>query len=202
MLDLTGAVKPKSDQLNADDLVGGSMMLEITGVRLVQGDQPIVIDYVGGKGRPYKPCKSMARVLISLWGKNGEVYVGRKIVVYNDANVKWAGKAVGGIRISHMSHIDKDERIMITEARGKKTPHLISKLETQKLNKISAGEYSELANKLLEAKTLAELQEIRVEIKNGRYDNESNNSIGELYKEATSRIRESSENQKTTNGEN
>jgi hypothetical protein len=188
MINLNGTTAPKSDQLNADDMISGSMTLEITNVRVTSGDQPISIDYKGGQGRPYKPCKSMRRVLIGLWGDNGEVFIGRTIIVYNDKNVKWAGKAVGGIRISHMSHIEKDERVLLTETRGKRVPCLIKKLEIEPLNTITAEEYNIFDKRIKEAKTMADLQDIRIDMKNGRYDKESNGGLGQIYGIAKDRI--------------
>lgn len=188
MIDLSNTIQPKSDQLNADDLIAGTLLLEITNVRVSQGDQPISIDYVGGQGRPYKPCKSMRRVLITLWGKDGEKYIGRKLVVFNDKNVKWAGKAVGGIRISHMTDIAKDERIMLTETRGKRVSYTIQKLETEPLNKITAEEYNIFDKRLKEAETMADMQEIRADMKSGRYDKESNEGLGQIYNTAKDRI--------------
>lgn len=119
--DLTYSIQPKSDQLNADDLIGTNRTLVVTGVDANRTpDQPVVIHYEGGDGRPYKPCKSMRRVLIHAWGADGSQWVGRAMTVYRDDSVKWAGEEVGGIRISHLSHIDRPITIALTQTRGKR----------------------------------------------------------------------------------
>jgi len=46
--------------------------------------------------------------------------------------VKWGGLEVGGIRISHMSHIDKPVTIALTATRGNKKPVTVKPLEVQR----------------------------------------------------------------------
>ena len=101
---LSDTVKTKSDQLNADDLLGGSVDVMITGIRRGSADQPIIIDIQGFM--PFKPCKTVRRILIKGWGDNGHSWVGKSLRLYNDPTVKWAGVAIGGIRVSHMSDIE------------------------------------------------------------------------------------------------
>lgn len=123
---LGDTIKPKSDQLNADDLITGPINVTITGVRRGSADQPIVIDIVGHM--PFKPCKTMRRLLIMAWGDNGHEWVGRSMTLYNDPTVKWAGVAIGGIRISHVSHIQKPQSFMLTTSRAKKSEHTVHPL--------------------------------------------------------------------------
>lgn len=124
---LADTIKPKSDQLNADDLLTGPQNITVTGVRRGSADQPVILDIDGGR-MPYKPCKTMRRLLILCWGDNGHEWVGRSMTVYNDPNVKWGGVAVGGIRISHLSHITQPSTHMLTATRGKKAGHTVHPL--------------------------------------------------------------------------
>jgi hypothetical protein len=123
---LRDTIVPKSDQLNADDLLTGPMTVTITEVRRGDKDQPVAIGIVGHQ--PYKPCKSMRRVLISAWGDDGRAWAGRKMTLYCDPNVMFGGVKVGGIRISHLSHIDNDMQMSLTATRGKKAPYLVKVL--------------------------------------------------------------------------
>ena len=126
--DLSRLVEPKSDQLNADDLLPGSITVNVKGVRLSgSSEQPIIIDIDGGY-KPYKPCKSMSRLLMFCWGKNGREWVGRTMTLYNDPTVRWAGVEIGGIRISHLSHIEKAISVALTVTRGKRSPYTVEKL--------------------------------------------------------------------------
>lgn len=132
MADLSYTITPKSDQLNADDLIGANKTLVITDVSASNSpDQPVSIHYQGGDGRPYKPCKSMRRVLIHAWGSESDNWIGKAMVVYRDESVTWAGQAVGGIRISHLSHIDGPITISLTATRGKRKKTTIQKLDFQ-----------------------------------------------------------------------
>lgn len=127
--DLSRLVQPKSDQLNADDLLPGSITVNITNVRLSgSNEQPIIVDIDGG-WKPYKPCKSMSRLLMFCWGKDGRSWIGRSMTLYNDPTVKWAGVEVGGIRISHLSNIDKQISVALTVTRGKRKPYTVEPLK-------------------------------------------------------------------------
>ena len=129
--DITVTVTPKSDQLNADDLIE-PRILTVTGVEWSGSeDQPVWINYEGGDGRPYKPCKSMRRVLIKLWGKDATQWVGRQMEVYCDPMVKFGGSEVGGIRISRVSHIERDTVVTLTITRAKRAPYKIGRLATE-----------------------------------------------------------------------
>lgn len=124
-MNLSTTIIPKSDQLNADDLLAGPLTIKITAVKAGSAEQPVVINYEGDNGRPYKPGKSMRRVLIALWGSDGAAYVGRRLSLYADPDVKFGGVAVGGIRISHASDIKAPLHMMLTETRGKKKPFVV-----------------------------------------------------------------------------
>lgn len=125
---LRDTVQPKSDQLNADDLLSGAVTIKVTAVTRGDGEQPISIHYDDG-GRPYKPCKSMRRVLIHAWGDDGRQWVGKSMTLYCDPEVKFGGVKVGGIRISHLSDIERTMDIALTATRGKRTPYRIEVLK-------------------------------------------------------------------------
>lgn len=133
MIDLSKTIEPSGQQLNADDLIAGPRTITVTGAS--EGgskDQPILIHYEGENGRPYKPCKSMRRLLVKMWGKDGDAYAGRALTLFCDPTVTFGPDAVGGIRISHMSHIERDETMMLTASRGKKKPYQVRKLMAKK----------------------------------------------------------------------
>lgn len=95
MIDMKKAIEAKSNQLNADDLIGGPITVKIIGVKEGSKEQPIVIHYQGDSGKPWLPCKTMCRVLTGAWGLDGSQYVGKHLTLYRDPDVKWAGEAVG-----------------------------------------------------------------------------------------------------------
>jgi hypothetical protein len=127
---LRDTITPKSDQLNADDLLAGPIIVKIMAVkRGSNADQPIDIIIDGGR-QPYKPCKSMRRVMIAAWGDDGREWVGRSMKLYCDPNVKFGGVKVGGIRISHMSGIDTRLSVMLTTTRSKRSEYIVEPLQT------------------------------------------------------------------------
>lgn len=132
-IDMNETIIAKSDQLNADDLIGRPLTIQITDVKLKKGsDQPITINYVGDNGKPYKPSKGMRRVLVLVWGDEGRDYIGRSMTLYRDETVKWAGAPVGGIQISHMSNLTEPFNLSLTVSRGVKKPYTVHPLKVQK----------------------------------------------------------------------
>lgn len=128
MNDMSAVIVPKSDQVNADDFIGGPRTFTIEAVAISPGtEQPVSIK-LAGEPRVWRPCKSMSRVLVNGWGPDAKVYQGRAVTLYRDPKVKWGGMEVGGIRISHMSHIERDMLIQLTATKGKRAPHVVKPL--------------------------------------------------------------------------
>lgn len=157
-MDLTDTVEPKSDQMNADDLLSGPRTFTITEVRRASSvEQPVDV-YLAEfpKGRPFRPSKSMRRVMIAGWGKEAAVYAGRRLTLYRDPEIKFAGEAVGGVRISHMSHIEKRLTLALTVTRGKRSPYVVDPLPNDAPTSPPVDE-----------STVARLAELRAEWKEG-----------------------------------
>ncbi len=119
-IDMSRFIEAKSDQLNADDLIGAPRTITITRVTGNDGDQPVSIFYEGDGGKPFKPCKTIRRVMMGVWGRYANEYVGRSMTLYRDNSVTFGGLQVGGIRISHMSGIDKETTVVVMKSKGKK----------------------------------------------------------------------------------
>ena len=130
MTDLACTIIPKSDQINADDLITGPRTITITRVSADPGsaEQPIAVHFEGDGGKPYKPCKSMRRVMVAIWGPDGATYAGRSLTLYRDPKVMFGGMAVGGIRISHMSHLDSEMTIALTATKARRAPFTVRPL--------------------------------------------------------------------------
>ena len=126
---LSDTILAKSDRLNAEDLLGGPLTVTVAAVYRKNADSPIAINYNGDNGRPFEPCKTMRKLLVAAWGEDGNQWLGRSMTLYNDPSVKWAGKESGGVRISHLSHIEKRLILNLSETRGKKKQHTINILQ-------------------------------------------------------------------------
>ena len=139
-MDLSKTIIPKSDQLNADDLISGPKTIKIREVKAGADEtQPVSIYFYGDDNKPFKPCKSVRRILVQLWGADGLQYVNRRITLFRDDSVKWAGVEIGGIRISHASHISSATRVLVTTARNKRTPMTIEVLPMVEIKDFEAA---------------------------------------------------------------
>ncbi len=130
MNDMLKTITPKSDQLNADDLVGGHIMTVTINRAEVKesGEQKVVLGYEGDNGKPYKPGKAMCHVLIAVWGKSSKEYIGKSLTLYRDEKIKFGPDITGGIRISHMSHITEQRTVIIPVSRGIRKPFTVKPL--------------------------------------------------------------------------
>lgn len=129
-MDMSAFVVPKSDQMNADDLISGPMTVTITKVSGTgNADQPVAVYFEGDNGKPFKPCKSMRRVMIAAWGADANQYPGRAMTLYRDPKVAFGGMEVGGIRISYMSHMERDLALALTVTKAKRAPFVVKVLK-------------------------------------------------------------------------
>jgi hypothetical protein len=137
-MDISKTIAPKSDQLNADDLIGRSLTIK---VRDVKGNsdaaQPVSIFFDGDDNKPYKPCKSMRRLLVTVWGSKGQDYIGKSMTLYRDDSVIFAGQPVGGIRISHVSDITDPMQVLLTVNRASRKPYTVQPLQVAKKEELT-----------------------------------------------------------------
>lgn len=124
-MNITDTIEPKVDQLTADHLIGRTLTIRITAVHLSASEQPCEIHYEGQNGLPYRPGKSMRRVLVHAWGGDVNKYVGRSMRLYRDDDVQFGGLKVGGVRISHMSHIAGPLTMALTAKKGSKKAYKV-----------------------------------------------------------------------------
>lgn len=118
-MDISQALAPKSDQLDAVDLLGSPpMVFTITDVNKGSDEQPVNI-HLAEFPRVWRPSKGMLRVLAHCWGKDVAAWVGRKVELYTDPDVMFGPVKVGGIRIQRLSHIGKRTSVPMIVGRGK-----------------------------------------------------------------------------------
>jgi len=119
-MDLTESIAPKSDQLNADDLISGPVTVTIREVAKGNPEQPVDVHLVEFPGRAYRPSKSMRRVMVMAWGAEASTYGGHRVTLFRNPEITFGRDKVGGIEISHLSHIDKPLTVALTATRGKR----------------------------------------------------------------------------------
>ncbi len=120
--------EPRSDQWNADDFVGG-IARTFTIARVKEGAAEQKYDIVlEGNERVWRPPLTVLRILIAAWGDVAEDWVGRRVTLFRDDSIRFGPNEVGGIRISHLSHIDKPMRIALSDKRGSRKAHTVQPL--------------------------------------------------------------------------
>ena len=156
-MDLANAIIAKSDQLNADDLIAGPRTFTVAEVRQGDADQPVSIFLKEWPGnRPFKPSKTVTRILSAAWGINSDDWpTDARMTLFRDPKVKWGGQEVGGIRVSHLSHLDAPLKLALAESKGKKSLHTI-----QPLPDAPAAPAEPSAEAVAECMDLAELKEM------------------------------------------
>lgn len=163
-MDISDTIAPKSDQLNSEDLLTGSRTVTVEKVTPGTPDQPVEIHLVEFPGRPFKPSKTVRRILVAAWGPDADVYSGRRMTLYRDATVRFGGSEVGGIRVSHLSHIDKRIQVALTVTRGKRAPFVVEPLTEES----APDRIAEFTDLIAAATTVAELDAIAAEIKTAK----------------------------------
>lgn len=135
---MSDTIVTKSNQLNTDDFLAGDMVIKITKVVDAPGeDQKCHIFYEGDKGKPWKPCLTMQKLLMAGWGDiDFKEYEGRLVGLYVDKEVTFGKDTPGGIRVKAMSDLKESFDIRLVSTRGRKKLYRVSMLD-------AAPEYSQ-----------------------------------------------------------
>ena len=121
-------IEKKTDQLNFEDFLGGvTSVVTVAGVRKGTKEQQYDIEIEGDK-RVWRPAVTVLKLLVAAWGDDASEWVGRRARLYGDPEVMFGREKVGGIRVSHLSHIDKPVSASLTETRGKRRMHTVQPL--------------------------------------------------------------------------
>ena len=142
-MDITKALVAKSDQLNAAD-IAAPVTITIVDVRQGNAEQPVhIVTDVYGDRRPWKPAKTMLRLMASQWGVETTAWHGKRVTIYRDPSVTFGGDTVGGIRVSAMSGINRAFTHTLTIGRGKR-----SKVTVEKLPDTAPQQQHDLADRI------------------------------------------------------
>lgn len=124
-MDITDALAPNSDQLDAIELVTPRTFTIAAGGRLAMREGKTVAEIaLEGFPRVWRPSKGMLDVLARCWGADAKQWVGRSVTLYNDPDVMFGKDRVGGVRISHLSHIDGAQSVPIRASGRGRSPKL------------------------------------------------------------------------------
>lgn len=126
-LDMTASTEARSDQINAADLVT-PRTYTIEKVTKGTAGYPFDFHMVESPGKVYRPNLGMRRIFVRGWGSKPAAYHGRRVTLFNEPSVIYAGAEVGGIRISHLSHLDKPLKTSLVISQKKKEPYIVQPL--------------------------------------------------------------------------
>lgn len=128
MSDLRVTIEKKTDQLNFEDFLGGvTRIVTIAGVKKGTKEQQYDI-LIEGDSRAWRPAVTVLKLLVEAWGDDAKTWVGHRARLYGDPTVTFGNDKVGGIRVSHLSHIDKPVSANLTITRGKRRVHSVDPL--------------------------------------------------------------------------
>ena len=87
-MDITESLAANSNQQNADEYLSGPKTLTVSEVKKGSAEQPVEVHLVEFPGKPFKPAKSVRRVLAAAWGTDASQWAGRRLTIYCDPEVK------------------------------------------------------------------------------------------------------------------
>lgn len=133
MVDISQYTYSKGTQTNADDLVAAPRTVVVTDVVLTGDEkQPLAVRYEGDEGKPFLPCLTMRKMIAAIWGAESDAWIGQSLTLFRDPSIKFGPDTPGGVRISHMSGIDKTISVQLLEKRGKRRTYTIVPLVVEK----------------------------------------------------------------------
>lgn len=116
MLDITKSLEANSDQINAVDIIGAPITVQIARVTEYKDDKQPYAVWLHGHKKPWIPCKGMRRLIAAVWGTDAGQWVDRWVRLYNEPTATFGNDPVGGIRVSGLSHIDKSFSAVVPDS--------------------------------------------------------------------------------------
>ena len=119
--ELQACAAAKSDQIDADNLIGGITM-DVT-IKAVQrgpsNEQPLQL-VLEETEKFYRPSKTYRRALIGCFGDEPSNWIGKRLRLVRNPDTMFGGVKVGGVEVSHAS-IEAPMVFMLQAKRGKKS---------------------------------------------------------------------------------
>lgn len=137
-IDITDTIAGAVDQITADSLIGRTITARIARITRMsgapkKGDQPVNV-YLDGEPLPWRPCLTMRRLLVALWGPDASRWIGQSLRLYRDDAVRFGDAAVGGVRVSHAS-IERRMIVSLAATKGKKATYTVEPLPREEQRK-------------------------------------------------------------------
>lgn len=134
--ELVACAAAKSDQIDADNLIGGIVM-DVTIKAVQRGpsqEQPLQLALEETE-KFYRPSKTYRRALIGCFGDDPANWIGKRLRIVRNPETMFGGVKVGGLEVSHAS-IKEPMVFMLAAKRGKKTAVKIDVIPAAKKQEI------------------------------------------------------------------
>lgn len=143
MADIAKAIEPRSDQQNAVDYLSGPRVFTVAGTsdfRDDKGRAKVNVHLVEAPDRPFKPSATNLRLIVIGWGQDDTAWVGRRIKLDLDPEVRFGGEKVGGIRVTALSDLEQPYTVKLPTTRGKKAEFRVEKLDVPPAREMATEE--------------------------------------------------------------
>lgn len=107
-----------SAQINADDILSGPVTVTITDAIESTSDQPLFVSVAEFPNKTYRPSLTMRKVLGAVMGDETDNWIGRRVTLFRNPEIKFGREKVGGIQISHVSGIEGPVEVSVLVKRG------------------------------------------------------------------------------------
>lgn len=107
-----------SAQINADDILSGPVTVTITDAVESTSDQPLFVSVAEFPNKTYRPSLTMRKVLGAVMGDETDDWIGRRVTLFRNPEIKFGREKVGGIQISHVSGIGGPMEVSVLVKRG------------------------------------------------------------------------------------
>ena len=126
-IDVTDDWAPASEQMDAIDLPTPRVFTVASVTKNSDKGRPVNV-YFAEFDRPWRPGKSMGRVVRQCWGPKTSAWIGRRIELFCDPEVTYGKDKVGGIRISRLGRIDGPQRVLLLISQGRSSVYNVQPL--------------------------------------------------------------------------
>jgi hypothetical protein len=150
-------IKKNTDQLNYEDFLGGVTRI-VTITKVEKGRKEAQYDIsIEGDDRFWRPPATVLKLLVLAYGDDDSNWIGKRAQLFGDPDVKKpGGQKAGGIRISHLSHIDKPLTASLTVTRGQSAVFTVQPISERDMRLIDLRAEYPTATPERQAEILAE----------------------------------------------
>lgn len=109
-----------SAQINADDIVSAPIDVTITAAEEGTNEQPLFLHVAELPDKTYRPSLTMIKLIGANWGDETDDWLHKRLRLFRNPKIRFGREEVGGIEVSHMSHIDGPVEVSLLVKKGQR----------------------------------------------------------------------------------